>query len=202
MVKRPLPEAYRACFAERTRVRWNLRSRKVWIGEIEAHGAAPALWHAMRHLSAQHFPKLLSDSRVFEDPKTQLLIERRIPDHITEGGETQSDETTSFSIRNCFLEQRATNPHALPIEAHSEFPDVQGIIQYLGTQKRHRSTMMVDRNPTGAPRDELLMTLYGLVVVIGDPGQLRNISVSLTCRLFDIRQRCGVSLLGKSKSDH
>lgn len=156
----------------------------------------------MRDLSAQDSPKPLFDFRVFEDPKTQLLIERRIPDHITEGGETQSDETTSFSIRNCFLEQSATNPHALPIEAHSEFPDVQGIIQYLGTQKCHRSTMMVDRNPTGALRDQLLMTLYGLVVVIGDPGQLRNISVSLTCRLFDIKQCCGVSLTGKSKSDH
>ncbi|MDG4892394.1 hypothetical protein P9272_02095 [Mesorhizobium sp. WSM4976] len=78
---------------------------------------------------------------------------------------------------------------------------MQGIVQYLGTQKRHR-TIMTYRDRAGPLRDQLLVALYGLVVVIGDPGQLRNISVSLTCRLFDIRQRCGVSLMGKSKSDH
>ncbi|MCY1306790.1 hypothetical protein D9M70_566700 [compost metagenome] len=66
----------------------------------------------------------------------------------------------------------APKPAALAFLQHGKLPDVQRALGARRTKEAERSILLVDRHQGQAGAQEVGMSLRGLDIVVGNPGQV------------------------------
>ncbi len=123
-----------------------------------------------------------------ERRETHMGVERLVPRNLAEGGQSQGVELVTAGVIDGRLDQGATGAFSLMIMPDGQFPDVEFVATGFSAEESKGPIRSIDNHPRGAGASIGSMLLNRLNIVIGDPGQLRNIAKSLPGRPFNLGQ--------------